>query len=647
MKKLFKLALTLGAIISLTACGTEEEPSSSDTNPPASENNPAPDDGTTNNNNNNDPTKSEAANFVLNIDLAVDPAKDILGDDSAPAAHASIKRAIQGEDDPVLSQIIRTVDAVGGTYEEKDTYCSWTNIATAYDDIADRIIQSCGDFNSAFDMISMFKDYIPSDIQFGQARSVDVHIEVEPGYYMDIPMKFYIDKDDSGFDFGLYYNAMGSEAYMLLSSTNLSGDRVKYSLKTYNLSRADYFGIKLVPTEDSHGDFKMCWNEAEQYYYYYGYNRNVFTPTATGNEYKIPVTLIDNTGDYLSYNSVTGQITNTYGEPLDIFVYDNNDGTVNLKATPASGASNPTGGNATQRWKIVDHCQISEWIEGEYYERLGLDDTPAYTKTGSGSNSFFKAYKDNDNHWRIYRSFGYGGNECFATQDDQGWYMLYDFSRDEVGAADARSCKIGSLDGAEIAIYGGSKATMLKLNAFEGFDEIRAPKEETRLVSVLEVNNVKIDSYYTTKHDVADLYKNGARIFASTNPVDYTQPSQTVGVEVGSRGYKFREFEYNCNSYGATMMLDGGTSNPNYYTSQVIRDYLEDEIGLTLKFGNHNIKEYLDKAQDVIDNSGTYLADFDFYGITQNQLAYEFYLNLANNVYPAINCKAEILSVFE
>ena len=87
MKKLFKLALTLGAIISLTACGIEEDPSSSISNPPASENNPAPDDGTTNNNNTNSTnnnntnnTNLTAASIIKNLDYdTIDPVSDILG----------------------------------------------------------------------------------------------------------------------------------------------------------------------------------------------------------------------------------------------------------------------------------------------------------------------------------------------------------------------------------------------------------------------------------------------------------------------------------------------------------------------------------------------------------------------------------------
>lgn len=613
------------------------------------------DNGSESGNNNTPPAsndRSEAAKFVHNLNIEVDPAKAILGDDSnASSQKSKIKKAISGEDDPELYSLRRLTDLVGGTYEEKADYCSWTNLGIVYDDIADRIIGSCDNFGDSLEMLDMFKDYIPDDIQYGQSRSVTVKVQAGPSpeYVIDVPMKFYIDKNASGFTFALYYNAMGNEASMSIKAENLSESRTKYTFKTYSPGRCDYFGIQIRPTSDPHGYYRMYWNETKQEYYYYNYDYESFNVRGAGTDYVVPVNFIGDTATYLSHDSATGTITKLYGSALDIYAYDNNDGTINLKAEPTKGGVNPTDAGKTQRWVVKDSCQISTWIDGESYERVGLYDVPAYAM-GYTNASFFKAYKDDDNHWRIYRSFGYAGNECFATQDDKGWYMLYDYGRDEsTGDVQVGACKIGSLDGAEIGEYGNQKSMRLKLNAFDGFDEIRAAKSDTRLMSNVWINDQMVDSYYTTNEN-AELYRNGTRIFQANNNPDHTQDSQFVSVDVSSRGFKFASYDQNNRAYGATMVLASGYNEGtheyyNHYSSDAVSSYLT-SLGLTLKFGDHNLTPYLNKAQDILNHASDYISAFDYYNIPQKQTRFAFYQNLANNVYPLIDCKAELAAYF-
>lgn len=188
MKKLFKLALTLGAIISLTACGTEEDPSSSDTNPSASENNPAP-----NNNNNTNNTNLTAASMIKEMKFdEIDPAEDILGSNNSKTL--AKKAALE----------TYATDREGGKCVEEADYFAWKDFSPMKGTIASNVVEQCKGFGSnMFDTIEMLRSFLPDDAAFNTPIHVEPNVEVGPGYYMDLPIDFYLEGDLN--DYTFYY----------------------------------------------------------------------------------------------------------------------------------------------------------------------------------------------------------------------------------------------------------------------------------------------------------------------------------------------------------------------------------------------------------------------------------------------------------
>ena len=653
MKKLSKL-LVLSLTCLLASCVSN-----------GGKSNPAPGGGGGSNENepggggggSNEPaTASEAAQMIRELDLNIDPAKYILGiEEEAPSAKPHL--AISGEEDPSLLDIARKVDNKGTEFKEEEDYGSWTKFQNIEGDIAERIIGQCKGFADTLESFQMFKDYIPDDLTYGQAKDVTITLS-EGGYTMDFPMSFYLNNENNVITFFIKVDIPGMvQMIQGFEIESLANGQKRYTVRGYNLNEHyEYMPLRIEEKINRYSQSMMYWDNNSNKYFYYNYDVShdpSFRIKLGSTHHAMNLAVDPASSSYIELDN--GYVRCKNAEAVDIYAVDNDNGTVTVSAEPHKAENNnPNGGGWSGnhvRYVPVDSCSYSSWVDGEYYEYLHLNDVPDYARSNNG-DSLFKAIKDSDGHWNVFRTIGYGSNECFAVQDDNGWYMAYDYSREENGDVGIYSLKVASQDAFDICLVDlTGRSCRLTLNSFEGFDEIRAPKEEIRLASNATYNGRNIDTYYTTSAPVnSALYKNGVEVLKSHNTfygsyVD-SEISENVYVAAGFSVKGARENEINKQQYLAGLDLVSREGQQDFTNEKVVAYLQEKGISLKQSCNNGNLRSYLDKAYEVGNSPTTYLARFNFYHLSDIQTYEEYCEKVRTVAYPAIECKAKVEQYF-
>lgn len=628
----FKTLLVLSCAAFLVGCGTTPTTSGDPGKTPPS----------------GGPTSSEAAKMIRELDLNVDPAKYILGERETAEVRRNMKpRSVDGESETEKYSKRRPVDRLGGTYEEKEGYCSYTSLGDVDGDVAERIVNTCNGFSGSLETITMLKKYVPDDLEFGKAKECQIHME-EYGETYDIPMSFYLNKNGEDIDFAFKMDYMGMKSTAGIYIRQLEGGKTQYQLKTYNVSQYYYYmSLGLYSMEDIYNpSYDFCWDIESQEYYSYDVDNLIHQVQLTNQSYQFNVSIASDSTNLLEFDSNTKILSKKISGSIDLYIKDNNDGTLTARATLHDENKHmPEAIGAYQRVEPIDVCSVSTWIDGESYERVSLPNAPVYA-FGDSASAFFKAYKDEEGYWRVYRSYGFGGNECLAIQDAKGWIMCYDYNRERsTGDVHIGSAKIASLEAHEIVEYSGGRSATITLNAFNGFDEIRSEKQYVYLRSPGTINGQNVDYYYYSHR--ADIYNNNQLVFANNGYYGATECSQyqNVQMEVAYGNYSMTKYENNFQTYAARIYFGVNGGNEKPYTPDYLDNFFK-EKNLTLKYNDGDLKYYLTKSDYIFAHADEFLAEFDFYGIVDKMTISEYVNKCVNTIYPKIDCVSELNSLF-
>ena len=580
--------------------------------------------------NNGGPKNNAVVEKIKNVNLSVDPVKYVLSENQNKANR---RNSVKGEDNDEYFNIRREEDSLGGKYEEKEDYCTWTNLADSYGDVRDRIVSLCEGFDDPLQSFNDIKNSLPDDLETGVITKNSSDI-------------IYLNEEDGVTTFYQAYEDEGEiQNPTSFTIEELENGKTKYSYTFYSeCLTADYMRIEFSPVEgETWENLWIGWDEIDQKYYYYNFNVESGFIRAINSDYVFPLVIEENSKSLISYDQSTKKFTKLADGEIDFFLFDNGDGSLTMKAREATGSHTKEEMEmANQRWKTNKIFNYISWIEDEDYESISIPLVPTYAMGAMITGTWlFKAYRDADNYWRVFRTLGFAANDCLGVQNENGWYMVYDYGRDPFnGKIMTESVKMADSSARDIGVYfSNMMCATFNLNNLDGWDEIRAEKENVELQPFGTFNDEIVDTYYSASK--ADLYRDGERIFQSVGSYQETETTTKTFIRVEALlDFKaINEKTQNYNNYVGELIFFSNDTTVSF-TAEYLASVFE-QAGLTLKGGN-TVTGCLADAARYCSNLNNLLSEFDFHGLLNELTSDQFANKLVKEIYPLLDATPKI-----
>ena len=581
----------------------------------------------------NPPTPEESkaiAQYIKNMSFTdVDPAEDILGGGSG-ATESRLSRSRKTD------ATVYATDRLGGTCVEEEAYYSWKNMAGMKSDVATNVVEQCKSFSgSMFEMVEMFKSYLPDDATFGQLMHVVANMQISATEWMDIPLDFYLSGtvEDYTFYFGVVLPEMGvneHDSFRFIKESDGTYSYEYHAAATH--SRYDYMPLCLHNKRGDQ-DFIHYDEENQRWNMHERMDENFFV-RQVGTGIHLPFVLEAGSEAYASLSEDKTVVNLTTGELVDYYFYENTDGHLHLDIHPTDNSDDV--GN-TQRLVPVIGTMSARWWPGHFYERVTVYDVPVYA-TGRASNSFFKAEKNDNGKWVVYSKSSFD-NDVISIQTDAGWLLIRELHRDEDGSfLPINGICIASDEAYDICELSLSESEyrrqFINLSAFSGWDEIRAyDKDNVHTACRLTINGVETGAYYESES--GSIYNNGTLVFEGGDP---------YGLEDAVRVGGNWSYEVNRD------LNDGDYSNREVYHAELVLyksvaetiSYME-SLGLECKYGS--LSEKVDAALDFVSNAGTYVGGVFLYGLS-GKVARQAWYELALSLFAKFDVSEKMNTIF-